>query len=96
MQMHYRFMFDKDGIPMMYVFNTCKNFIRTIPLLMYDEHKVEDIDSELEDHIADETRYFCMSRPISPKVVEPEIPITDDPLNQRVYKRKSIFVSHGG
>lgn len=45
---------------------------------------------------ADETRYFCMSRPISPKVVEPEIPITDDPLNQRVYKRKSIFVSHGG
>ena len=96
MQMHYRFMFDKDGIPMMYIFNTCKNFIRTIPLLMYDEHKVEDIDSNLEDHIADETRYFCMSRPISPKVVEPEIPITDDPLNQRVYKRKSIFVSHGG
>jgi len=25
---------------------------------------VEDVDSEAEDHIYDETRYFCMARPV--------------------------------
>jgi len=50
MQMHYRMQFDDIGIPMMYIFNTCKAFIRTIPLLQYDEHKVEDLDTDGEDH----------------------------------------------
>lgn len=50
MQMHYRFQFDDNGIPMMYIFNTCKAFIRTIPLMIYDEHAVEDLNTSLEDH----------------------------------------------
>ena len=50
MQMHYRFAFDANGYPMMYIFKNCKAFIRTIPLLMYDEHKVEDLDTDGEDH----------------------------------------------
>ena len=68
MQMHYRFAFDENGYPMMYVFKNCKGFIRTIPLLMYDEHKPEDIDTDGEDHIADAIRYLCMSRPIKPRM----------------------------
>ena len=73
MQVHYRLAFDEHGFPMMYVFSNCKAFIRTIPLLQYDEHKVEDLDSDGEDHVADEVRYFCMSRPISPrKAVKPD------------------------
>ena len=36
MQVHYRLAFDADGYPQMYVFNTCKAFIRTIPLMQYD------------------------------------------------------------
>ena len=79
---------------MMYIFSNCKNFIRTIPLMMYDEHMVEDIDSDLEDHIADETRYMCMSRPIAPKIEEQKLEIGEDPLDQRVPKRKSIFIQH--
>ena len=67
MQMHYRLAFDDNGFPMMYVFSNCKAFIRTIPLLQYDEHKPEDLDTEGEDHVADEVRYFCMSRPIKPR-----------------------------
>mgnify|MGYP002519540670 CR=1 FL=1 len=67
MQMHYRFAFDENGYPMMYVFSNCKAFIRTIPLLQYDEHKPEDLDTDGEDHVADEVRYFCMSRPIKPR-----------------------------
>lgn len=68
MQMHYRFAFDANGYPMMYIFKNCKAFIRTIPLLMYDEHKVEDLDTDGEDHVADEARYFCMARPIAPRM----------------------------
>jgi phage terminase, large subunit, PBSX family len=34
----------------MYVFSTCKAFIRTIPLLVYDAHKPEDLDTAMEDH----------------------------------------------
>lgn len=67
MQMHYRLAFDSNGFPMMYVFRNCRAFIRTIPLLQYDEHKVEDLDTDGEDHVADETRYFLMSRPIKPR-----------------------------
>ena len=73
MQMHYRFAFDENGYPMMYIFSNCKAFIRTIPLLLYDEHKPEDLDTDGEDHVADEARYFCMSRPIKPRMaVKPD------------------------
>lgn len=64
MQVHNRLAFDDKGRSMFYVFTTCKNHIRTIPTLIHDEVKVEDIDTTLEDHIADEWRYVCMSRPI--------------------------------
>lgn len=67
MQVHYRLAFDDQGFPQMYVFNNCKAFIRTIPLLQYDEHKPEDLDTSGEDHVADEVRYFLMSRPIKPR-----------------------------
>jgi hypothetical protein len=82
MQIHYRFAFDEDGYPMMYVFNTCKDFIRTIPMLQYDEHKPEDLDTDGEDHIADETRYFCMSRPIKPRQNLPTDEWKHNPLYQ--------------
>jgi hypothetical protein len=58
---------------MMYVFSNCKAFIRTIPALQYDDHKIEDLDTDGEDHVADEARYFLMSRPIKPrKMVKPD------------------------
>ena len=81
MQCHYRLQFDEDGYPRMYVFNTCRAFIRTIPLLIYDEHKVEDLDTKMEDHVADEWRYFCMSRPIKPIRAVKEQRILFDPLD---------------
>lgn len=66
MQMHYRMKFDDNGIPMLYVFRTCRGFLRTVPMLTYDATKVEDVDTDLEDHIADEARYVCMARPYNP------------------------------
>lgn len=74
MQFHYRLAFDENGYPMMYAFSNCKDFIRTIPLLMYSERRSEDLDTDGEDHIADESRYFFMSRPISaPKTKPPKV-----------------------
>ena len=67
MQVHYRLAFDDNGFPQMYVFSNCKAFIRTMPLLQYDQHKPEDLDTDGEDHVADEVRYFLMSRPIKPR-----------------------------
>ena len=64
MQYHYRFAFDGEGVPMLYIFNTCKNFIRTVPSLCYDTLNVEDIDTSAEDHIYDECRYVLMHIPI--------------------------------
>lgn len=81
MQMHYRFQFDDKGYPRMYIFSNCKHFIRTIPLMMYSETHPEDLDTDLEDHIADETRYMCMSRPIKPMVPVKPRTIISDPLD---------------
>ncbi len=68
MQVHYRLSMDENGCPMLYVFKNCRAFIRTMPLLQYDGTNCEDVDTDGEDHVADEVRYFCMSRPIRPRV----------------------------
>ena len=81
MQVHYRLAFDENGFPMMYIFSNCKAFIRTIPLLQYDEHKPEDLDTDGEDHVADEVRYFCMSRPIKPRVPAEPDEYVNNPMN---------------
>ena len=67
MQYHYRLAFDENGIPMYYVFKTCESYLRTIPDLVYSETNVEDVDTEGEDHIYDESRYAIMHRCITPR-----------------------------
>lgn len=67
MEMHERLRFDQNQRPKMYVFSTCTEFIRTVPALPYSLSKTEDVDSDAEDHVYDETRYFLMARPIRPK-----------------------------
>lgn len=84
MQLHYRMRFDEHGIPMMYIFSNCKAFVRTIPLLMYDDHKPEDIDTKLEDHVADEVRYMCMANPMAPIKQEVTKPKPYNPLDDDV------------
>ena len=67
MQLHYRMSFDGEGYPMLYVFENCRAFIRTVPGLSYSTTAPEDVDTGQEDHAADESRYFCMMRPIAPR-----------------------------
>ena len=65
-QMRARMKGGEDERPMLYVFDTCKDFIRTVPALQHDPDKPEDLDTDAEDHVADEARYACMSRPWVP------------------------------
>lgn len=82
MQLHYRLQFDENGIPMLYVFRNCEAFIRTLPLLVYDKHRPEDVDSTQEDHCADSTRYLCMANPIAPAVKNERSPRIYNPLDR--------------
>jgi hypothetical protein len=66
--------------PLMYVFDTCRDWIRTMPTLQHDEHRAEDIDTDSEDHQADETRYLCMARPLVTDA--PHEDLRRDPLKE--------------
>ena len=79
-QLHNRLAFDQTGIPMFYVFSTCRHFIRTLPALVYSQVHVEDVDTTGEDHIYDECRYVCMENYISPRPTTTVIP-ENDPLD---------------
>lgn len=61
-QVRSRLVGDDDG-PQLLVFSTAVDLIRTLPALQHDEDRLEDLDSEGEDHAADALRYGCMSRP---------------------------------
>ena len=82
MQVHYRLQFDDRGYPRMYVFDTCRAFIRTMPLLMYSSSDPEDLDTHMEDHCADEVRYLCMSRPVGPVARPSSDALHPDPLDR--------------
>ena len=82
MQVHYRLAFDEAGLPMLYVFRNCRDTRRTLPLLRYDAHAPEDVDTRQEDHIADEIRYLCQSDPIAPRPMVQRTPKVFDPLSR--------------
>ena len=61
---------DKKKEPGLRFFSTCRNLIRTFPLLPLDENNPEDINTDAEDHAYDALRYGCMSRPMHTKYAE--------------------------
>lgn len=51
---------DEEGMreyPGIFIFNNCKFFLEIVPTLSRDSKDPDDIDTDAEDHIADETRY---------------------------------------
>lgn len=67
------------GQPMLYVVETCHDWWRTVPSLMHDDGRPEDLDSRMEDHAGDDTRYACMARPVS-RVSKPRTPSGPKPF----------------
>lgn len=59
--------------PMLYCFASCADSIRTIPALQHDPAKMEDVNTEGEDHAGDDWRYACMSRPYA-MTLTPRVP----------------------
>ncbi len=95
MQLHNRLKFDSEGCPSLYVFSCCKAARRTLPLLEYDPHKPEDLNSEGEDHAADEMRYFVMSRPApAPHIPAPD-PYVTDPRKEILEIPKEALLRRG-
>lgn len=62
-QLRARLLGDADGNPMLVAFDHCVDLRRTLPVLQHDPDRMEDLDTAMEDHVADEVRYACMSRP---------------------------------
>lgn len=50
-------------LPRLRVFPSCNHLIRTLPLMLHDKKRPEDLDTDLEDHAVDAVRYALMSRP---------------------------------
>jgi len=52
---------DEHGAPLLQVFETCHDTIRTLPVLLPSKKDPEDVDTTLEDHLADCLRYAVTS-----------------------------------
>lgn len=59
--MHQYLRWQENVTPRMLYFSNCEDSIRTIPTLVHDEIKPEDLDTDGEDHAADVDRYFLTS-----------------------------------
>lgn len=74
-QMHKRFSFAEnvnehgeiEDSANFYAFSDQRHFWRTMLAMQVSAKNPEDIDTDQEDHIADEVRYSCMTRPVQPK-----------------------------
>ena len=59
-----------DGKPWLVIHPSCGYLIRTLPALVSDEHKPDDVDTTGDDHGADALRYGVMSRPAPTQFLE--------------------------
>jgi hypothetical protein len=73
-QVRARLIGEEEHAPMMVFFNNCTDAIRTLPIMQHDKDRIEDIDTDQEDHAADEIRYACMSRPYVRQSAKPTEP----------------------
>jgi hypothetical protein len=62
-QVRSRLVGDADERPMLLLFSTSRDLIRTLPALQHDDARPEDVDTDMEDHAPDSLRYACLSRP---------------------------------
>ena len=76
-QVHQRFKIEEEidpatgeiikEYPRVVIFNDQKGFWRTVMEMQLDQRNPEDVETEQEDHVYDEFRYACMTRPVRPK-----------------------------
>jgi len=73
LELHKRFsVSERTEEPSLKIFSTCRNLLRTLPLLPVDKNNPEDVDTNVEDHAYDALRYGAMSRPLHPNAYDNE------------------------
>jgi len=55
--------------PGIFIFESCRQWIRCVPVLPRDAQDSDDIDSNAEDHNYDETRYRLLQKPLVWRIV---------------------------
>ena len=75
----------KNKPPKMRFFSTCLNAIRTIPTLIHDDRKPEDLDTDGEDHAADAISYTLLA------LHESKSPLPKDPIEIKLEKFKEKY-----
>lgn len=80
---------ERGTIPRFYILEkSCPNLVRTIPLMLRDEKNPEDLDTTLEDHIVDATRY-ALSHVIAPDKPKKRVPVLASQLNELIFAEKN-------
>lgn len=88
--------------PLLYFHSSCLHTIRTLPYLQHDDKDPEDLDTDAEDHAADETRYAIMSRvwtqdePSSGPDITYPTPPHKMTINQLIARQKQLNLARKG
>lgn len=82
-----------DGKAGLIIFEGCRNLIRTLPGLPYDEINVEDVDTKAEDHAYDALRYGLSRVRPAPSTPSVETLAALDPLIKRVLLKRDDWSS---
>ena len=80
---------NEDGQPLLYITKNCKNLLRTLPTMQYDNSKPEDLNTEMEDHAVDTLRYLCMTKPIIPAEIKKPMTLQES-INKELEIQKLI------
>ncbi len=81
---HFYMRYTNTQPPLLQVFKTCYNLIRTIPLLQHDDKHPEDVDTRGEDHSADELRYLVRT------LREAKAPKPEKPVERLLRQRREV------
>jgi hypothetical protein len=79
-QLRARLRGDPDGRAMIFFFETCRDSLRTLPMMQHSETNPEDLNTESEDHAVDEIRYACLSRPYRTEVFSSDPDASKNPF----------------
>ena len=81
-----------DGKPYWQITESCVNLIRTLPIAIHDENKVEDIDDSGEDDALDSVRYgFSELRWIDAKIESASRGGEETEANSSIIEDAEIF-----
>lgn len=80
-----------DAPPMIQVYNTCTQFIRTIPLIQTDPNNPEYVDENGELHCFDSACHFAMARPITPRMPKKKLSLAESHIEKQAKGQSSGY-----